>query len=272
MLLFLPHLPTLTTLLSELDTRPSPSVRLLLCSVLLLTIPDSISNKLDLQASLRKTIQQELIVVLMTESSNIRSVQALELIAVYTPVTSIGNLPVSGASCLASARSTALAMGLHRSIDQLKQVQAASLMAGFGGRPSDPDAEKSAKALSERAIIWSSLKTWDAHFRTFEFGHNSPVHPHGQTASDPELESSMVVAFTQASEDQDEVGARSSGCAAIKHRLRCLQAVCAGKPDLNQAGEIPEGQPRATELAAILDRSYSILENHRQARERESGE
>ena len=73
MLLFIPLLPTITTLREELASKPSSSIRLLLATILLVTSQDiSIPDKLNVGASLRRLIQQDLLTVLMMESKGIR--------------------------------------------------------------------------------------------------------------------------------------------------------------------------------------------------------
>lgn len=49
-------------------------------------------------------------------------------------------------------------MGLHKALEQLKQVQAASMMAGLGGRGNtEPEVEATCRYLAEKVIIWARL-------------------------------------------------------------------------------------------------------------------
>lgn len=82
----------------------------------------------------------------------------------------------------------------------------------------------------------------------------------------------MVLAFTDFSEDSEETAARFSGVTGIKHRMRVLENVSAAKPEISKASEnYSQGPLRANELSQILEKNYSILEHHRQSREREFG-
>ena len=157
-MLHLPHLPSLTTLTSEFLRQPSLSLRLLLSATILLTLPPNTPDKSKLQASLRKIIQQDLFSSIISDSRDIRSIQALQLIAVYSPITSVPGLeasvPVSGNLCLSLAKSSSKALGLDQSMDRLKSLQAASMVSHFSGN-TNLDFEAEFKSLAERAIIWS---------------------------------------------------------------------------------------------------------------------
>lgn len=153
-LVHIPHLPLLSTATSEFRLRATPSTRLLLSTLLLLNLPSNIPNKLDIQNSLKRVIQRDLFQLLMAQDATIRSIQAFQLIAVYTPLTLvpglIGEVPASGSLCLAAARASAVAIGLDRSMEQLQHLRGSH--SSNGSLTSGITLESS--KLAEKAVIW----------------------------------------------------------------------------------------------------------------------
>lgn len=282
-MLWLPHLPTISTVRDEYQRLQTPENRLLLCSLYLITVPSSHPSVNELRASLRRIIQQDLLLVLISSSEMnvIRTIQALQLVAVYTPISctmdSEASLPVlSGSLPLASAIHIARSMGLDQSLAELKRLKEAialsGLASGFGGVS---NLNQECSVLAEKAILWESLVCWDRHFRTLDRGSNSipTIISQDDTHHDQiELEQSLISPFTHSSSSSDEAVARQVGSIAIKHRKVILDLYLKTKPRLLRASQKQMGIVRGNELDLILDEYNSLQARNDQAREMEFSE
>lgn len=156
-MLHLPHLPNLKNQISAFDSERSLSLRLLLSTTILITLPSNVPNKSKIQAFLRKIIQQDIFTSVMSQNRDIRTIQALQLITIYSPIPSIssssGSILIEGSLCLSMARSSAIALDFDHALEKLKHLQATS-SSSTAQEQSRLDLEAEAKDLAEQAIIW----------------------------------------------------------------------------------------------------------------------
>lgn len=199
---------------------------------------------------------------MMTGPSDIRTIQALQLIAVYSPITVLldpetSQPLISGSMAFSTALKIARSMGLEYSSAHLSKLGGALYRR-------EPGVEKEAYFLGERSILWSNLNSWDLHFQALERGSDSSVlHRTNEDPYSPEdgkgnsaLLSSFIQPSTQSS--QEEVEARSAGCVANNHRREVLSLYLEAKARVNHAGQNPNIRARVDELTLILNSYYSL--------------
>lgn len=287
MLLWLPHLPTIKKALQEFQESPNPTSRLLLCCLYLITLPPSHPSRTELQASLRRLIQQDLLLVIMSISnlSSIRTIQVLELTAVYTPLSCTidpeSHTPsISGSHTLATAVHIARALGLDQSLLELKRLKEAISLSGLStGFSVNSNLNQECSNLAEKAILWNSLCAWSSHFKTFDVGLDPAPSSRAKNESvydtsnedldfDPEV-SHLVSSFTHSFSNYEEVQARQAGAIGGKHRRLTLDLSLRTKPQLLKASQLPLGLTRANELKDVLENYFSLVSENDAARELE---
>lgn len=268
---WLPHLPSIATLSQEYEDTPTPSSRLLLSSIFLVTLPRSLPSKADIESSLRSVVKESLLPILMNGSnSNIRTVQALQFVSVYTPLTvSLDpdtNQPLlSGSLTHSAAVRLARNLGLDRSLEQLMSLSDIISV----------NNQEQLSQLAEGAIVWMSLCSWGLHFQASDRTDETfPSYSSNNDLFRPDWkqQSALLSPFFSASSSNEEACHRMAGCIASDYRTEILKLYLEARSRLIQAGQIRAVRTRADELTRVLDSFASSSQSIKQVREADFGE
>jgi hypothetical protein len=244
----MPHLPTPKHLREQHLKSPTISTSLLLSSMYILALKNS-SGEVRLEeilTQLNSVVHRDLTRVILVAPTDIYAVQALELVAIFTPLDFGRRDITTGTALIAVASRIAATLRLVQAPAQVLRLRAAN--------------NRDQSALDDalrRATTYYSLRVWE-----LSLAFNDPQM--AQIPFESEELDAVDVMSSESSSHQDSF-LRVAGRIGIAHRLRSLRKFhdwCHGFLT-NKKEPFPERVKRVSSLLAVMLSDIEVLRRER---------